>query len=958
MDAVVSVSHGALGPLLGKLNTLLADECARLKGVRREIHSLRSELSNMQAALHKYASLEDPDIQVKAWITELREIAYDIEDCIDKFMHQLGADDEQHRTSNGIKDFFKKSAQRLKTLGSRHNIADEIEELKARVISVRDQKNSYKLDDIFCSSCSNTNACVDPRLAALFAEENHLVGIDSPRDELVNWLDAESRLIKRRKVLSIVGFGGLGKTTLANEVYRRIKVHFDCHAFVSVSQKPDLKKIFKDIIHNMPTKDGFLKDIDTWNEKKFIEKLRELLVDKRYLVIIDDVWSISAWELIKVAFPENNCSSTIIVTTRISDIGHSCCLNAIDRNYEMEPLSGVHSRRLFCKRIFSTDEDGCPDILQEVSTDILKKCGGLPLAIISICGLLANRPVIKEEWEKVKESIGFALDKNQNLEGMKSILSLSYNDLPNHLKTCLLYLSIFPEDYIIERNMLVWRWIAEGFISVDCGQNLEDIAESYFYDLINKSLVQPVGIGFDGKASACRVHDMMLELISSKATAENFITLIGGQTVKTNSLHYVRRLSIQDTTNHSSTLVANKDLRHVRSLTCFRGNINFYPQLSQFEALRVLDFEGRVSLQGYDLENIGKLFQLKYLRLSVLHMSRIPTQIAKLQNLQTLDLRQTEVEELPSEFCRLTNLLHILGNYNKLKLPDGIGNMRNLQLLNGINITRSSASAVAELGALTRLRELTIHLSKKPSKCKPIEEMLIASLCKLSSCKLQSLHILCGRSYQFLDRWFPLPCFLRIFRMNTDYYFPQLPKWIKPALTNIAYLDINLADIKEEDFKTLGQLPALLCLHIWMEPYPKEQLTVQSTGFPYLKEFVLVCGVYNGGAYLTFEKGAMPKLEKLELPLHVLTAKFHGFHVGISNLLCLKEAVVRIYNLGANHSNTEAAVAAIRREANENPNHPRLAIKEVHVQGENGGNNEDVEDQQGGVTDCRIKELI
>lgn len=176
MDAVVSVSHGALGPLLGKLSTLLADKYACLKGVRREIHSLRSELSNMQAALHKYASLEDPDIQVKAWITELRELAYDIEDCIDKFMHQLGANGEQHRTSNSIEDFFRKSIQRLKTLGPRHNIAGEIEELKARVISVRDQKNSYKLDDIFCSSSSNTNASVDPRLATLFAEENHLVG--------------------------------------------------------------------------------------------------------------------------------------------------------------------------------------------------------------------------------------------------------------------------------------------------------------------------------------------------------------------------------------------------------------------------------------------------------------------------------------------------------------------------------------------------------------------------------------------------------------------------------------------------------------------------------------------------------------------------------------------------------------------------------------------------------------
>nr|ABB46682.2 NB-ARC domain containing protein, expressed [Oryza sativa Japonica Group] len=841
MDIVVSVSHGALGPLLGKLNTLLVDECARLKGVHREIRSLRSELSNMHAALHKYTSLEDPDIQVKTWTSELRELAYDIEDCIDKFMHQLGANDDQHHTSNGVKDFFGKSAKRLKTLGSRHNIAAEIEELKMRVISVRDQKNNYKLDDIFCSSSSNTNAFVDPRLAALFAEENHLVG--------------------------------LGKTTLANEVYRRVKIHFDCPAFTSVSQKPDMKKIFKDIIYHMPTKDAFLKDIDTWNEKKFIEKLRELLVDKRYLVIIDDVWSISAWKAISVVFPENG-SSIIIVTTRISDVGRSCCLNGIDRNFEMEPLSEIHSRRLFCQRIFSTDEDGCPDILQEVSTDILKKCGGIPLAIISISGLLSNRPIIKEEWEKVKESIGFVLDKNQNLEGMKSILSLSYNDLPNYFKACLIYLCIFPEDYIIETNMLLRRWIAEGFVSEDCGMNLEDVAESYFCELVNRSLVQPVDIRFDSKARACRVHDIMLELITSKATEENFITLLRGQTRKTNLHGYVRRLSIQDTDNDLSSLLVNKDLSHVRSLTCFGGNMNLLPQLARFEAIRVLEFEGSMNLEQYDLENTDKLFQLKYLSLRGSDISHIPRQIAKLQNLLTLDISETFVEELPTELCLLKKLLHLFGN--SLKLPDGIGNMRNLQVLTGINISNSSASTVPELGELTSLRDLKISLSDKLSKCKTKEEMLLASLCKLSSYKLQSLHIIYNSSDDLLERWFPIPCFLRLFRMSTNHFLPQLPKWIKPSLTKMAYLNINLREIKEEDMETLGDLPALLCLEIWLEPNPKKQLTVQSTGFPCLKEFLLVCGDHDGGAYLTFGKGAMPKLEKLEIPFHVLMAKSHG----------------------------------------------------------------------------------
>nr|TKW18538.1 hypothetical protein SEVIR_5G437501v2 [Setaria viridis] len=398
-----------------------------------------------------------------------------------------------HHDHGGFKEFFRKTARRLKTLGSRRGIANQIDDLKARVKEVKELKSSYKLDDVACSSTSEHPA-KDPRLSALFVEEAHLVGIDGPRDDLAHWMvEEESSSTKHRKVLSIVGFGGLGKTTLAREVYRKIQGHFHCWAFISVSQKPNVKKIMKDLISQVPCKEeDFTKDIDTWDEKKFIEKLRELLQDKRYLIVIDDIWSASTWDTIKYAFPENNLSSRIIATTRIVDVAKSCCPHGNDRIYEMEALSDLHSKRLFFKRIFGS-EDSCPDVLKQVSDKILKKCGGLPLAIISISSLLANRPAVKDEWERVARSIGSALDKNQSLEGMNSILlSLSYNALPPNLKTCLLYLSIFPEDYVIDREILVRRWIAEGFVSEERGQSKQQVAENHFYELINKSMVQPV----------------------------------------------------------------------------------------------------------------------------------------------------------------------------------------------------------------------------------------------------------------------------------------------------------------------------------------------------------------------------------------------------------------------------------------------------------------------------------
>ncbi|OEL36795.1 Disease resistance protein RPM1 [Dichanthelium oligosanthes] len=942
---VVSASHGVLGPLLGKLTSLLADECVRLKGVRREIRSLRSELISMHAAVQKYTNLQDPDVQVKAWISLVRELAYDTEDVFDKFVHHLGDGSHHH---GGFKEFFRKTARQLKTLGSRHGIANQIDDLKARVKEVKELKSSYKLDDIACSTSTFEHSGVDPRLSALFVEEAHLVGIDGPRDDLVNWMVGEKNSsIKDLMVLSIVGFGGLGKTTLAKEVRRKIQGRFHCQAFVSISQKPNVKKILKDVISQLLYKKEitdlarekdkeFTEDIDTWDEKKFIAKSRELLQDKRYLIVIDDIWSIAAWDSIKYAFPENNLSSRIIATTRIVDVARSCCPRGNDRIYEMEALSDLHSKRLFFKRIFGS-EDRCPDVLKQVSNKILKKCGGLPLAIISISSLLANRPEVKDEWERVTRSIGSALDKNRSLEGMNSILSLSYNDLPPDLKTCLLYLSVFPEDFVIDRESLVRRWIAEGFISEERGQSKQEVAENHFYELINKSMIQPVEICYDGKARACQVHDMMLELIISKSAEDNFVAIAGqGQTDLANRHGLIRRLSVHYIDQELASVLANEDLSHVRSLTVTESScIQHLPSLVSFEVLRVLDFQGSQSLQEYDMNGIDKLFQLKYLSLRGTDMcvSKLPSGIVRLYGLETLDLSETYIKELPSEIVQLIKLQHLLlitsEAIGRTKIPNGIGNMRNLRVISGFNVIKSSLSAVEELGNLTALKELHLQLDGRGSQeYKRHEEILLSSLCKLGRCKLQSLWICSTDStpLQFLDSWSPLPSSLQRFEMFTGYLFPKMPKWIEAELTSLAYLDINLIEIMEEDLRILGEMRPLLSLVLTFKGAQKGRIIIRGHAFSCLKEFCLVTIPDTRATYLKFEEGAMPKLEKLEVPFYVSVAEFCGFKLGINHLPSLKHVKVRLDNEHATSYGRKAAPTAIRNEANAHPNHPRVFI--------------------------------
>ncbi|KAM0928669.1 hypothetical protein ACQ4PT_002622 [Festuca glaucescens] len=672
-------------------------------------------------------------------------------------------------------------------------------------------------------------------------------------------------------------------------------------------------------------------------QKKSITKLRELLKDKRYLIIIDDIWSTQAWNNIQCAFPENNYSSRIIITTRIIDVAKSCCSSTFDRTYNIEALSDLHARELFFKRIFGST-DGCPDMLKEVSDKILNKCGGLPLAIISISALLANRCTVKEEWEKVKRSIGPALEKHQTLEGMSTILSLSYNDLPPNLKTCLLYLSVFPEDYVITRRRLVRRWIAEGFVSEERGQSQYEVAESYFYELVNKSMVQPVDISYDGKVRACRVHDMMLEIIISKSAEDNFVTVVGGGRTSLSNRHgVIRRLSIQYIDNRLALALGNEDLSHVRSLTVTAsGCIKHLPSLAEFEALRVLDFEG---CDG--LEHVEKFFQLKYLGLKDTDISRLPSRIVMLSDLETLDFRDTygfsrpprggDTRELPAGFVQLTKLQYLLAGKGT-KIPSGIGNMSNLRVISNVNATRSAADALEDLGNLTYLSELIVYLdcggSVFGSKCGGLdayrmhEEKLFSSLHKLiGSCKLPTGNAnLVLLNADLHESWSPMPSALQMFRMTTDYYFPNIPMWISPALTSLASLNINLTELTEDGLYTLGELPALLHLYLTLET-GEYKIAVQGIGFPNLKHFKISSGQ---GTYFTFVKGAMPKLEYLQLNISLSVGRNYGFYLGLAHLPCLRRVLFQYR--GATISEVISAGAAIKEEVDAHTNHLRFDI--------------------------------
>ena len=265
---------GVLDLLLGKLTTVLSDEYKMLTGVRRHASFLKDELSAMKALLDEMELMDKLDPSAKNWRDHIREMSYDMENCIDDFMHDI----EGTHVKAG---FVRKMVQRLRRLGRRHKIAKRIKELKVLAVEANARRERYKIDD--CINSRHGVVVVDPRMSAIYKDAACLVGIDGPKEELVNWLmDSQKKL----KVVSIVGFGGLGKTTLAKQVYNEIGGQFNSKAFVSVSQRPDMKSL----IGGLQFKLGLQESSHAHKLQDFIDQLREHLRHKRYFILLDDLW--------------------------------------------------------------------------------------------------------------------------------------------------------------------------------------------------------------------------------------------------------------------------------------------------------------------------------------------------------------------------------------------------------------------------------------------------------------------------------------------------------------------------------------------------------------------------------------------------------------------------------------------------------------------------------------------
>ncbi|KAI5017011.1 hypothetical protein ZWY2020_037389 [Hordeum vulgare] len=406
----MDIVTGAISNLIPKLGELLTEEFKLHKGVKENIEDLGKELESMNASLIKIGEVprEQLDSQDKLWADEVRELSYVIEDVVDKFLVQVDGI-QSDDNNNKFKGLMKRMTELLKKVKHKHGIAHAIKDIQEQLQNVADRRDRNK---VFVPHPTRP-IDIDPCLRALYAEATELVGIYGKRDQdLMRLLSMEGddASNKRLKKVSIVGFGGLGKTTLARAVYEKIKGDFDCRAFVPVGQNPDMKKVLRDILIDLGNPHSDLAMLDA---NQLIKKLHEFLENKRYLVIIDDIWDEKLWEGINFALSNrNNLGSRLITTTRIVSVSNSCCSSDGDSVYQMEPLSVDDSRMLFYKRIFP-DENGCVNEFEQ----ILFEPGALPRAESVVISLGVR--VAKEDGNR-----GFDLGLQGNLLSLRRNVSV------------------------------------------------------------------------------------------------------------------------------------------------------------------------------------------------------------------------------------------------------------------------------------------------------------------------------------------------------------------------------------------------------------------------------------------------------------------------------------------------------------------------------------------------------
>ncbi|PIN20014.1 Apoptotic ATPase [Handroanthus impetiginosus] len=540
--------------------------------------------------------------------------------------------------------------------------------------------------------------------------------MDDEVERIIGYLTEETQELD---IISIIGQAGIGKTTLAAKVLDdpRIVSEFRTRIWICVSQDFTQKNVFLAI----------LRELTNITEHMYHKSSKELALEiasylgrrGRFLIVMDDVWTAEDWDELKIAFPNSNNVGKVLITSRQMEVARNANPNRCPHHLRF--LNNEESWMLLNKHV----EDF---VLRPLGLHIESQCHGLPLAIVVTGGILTTINSTTDgmnaridKWQKVAQNMHTYLKEYGGIR-LENIISLSYQGLPYHVRTCFHYMKMFPEDFEIPVWKLIRMWISEGYVQQKANLSLEEVAESYLEDLISRNLVTVEKFNVNGRrVKTCRIHDTVLEFCKSEARyeSENFIQEMKKSTdgvfePPISSVQDYRRLCI-----HSDVLdfISSKPFGpNVRSFVCFSRdeivlpteNISDIP--SGFKLLRVLDANPikfiRIPSELYHLVH------LRYIALSFINVTVLPAAFSKFWNLETLIFDTTSrTIEIKADIWEMIHLRHLKTNssgtlHKKGKSNEGGENLQTIGTISPESCTEEffdRARNLKKLGVRGRL---------------------------------------------------------------------------------------------------------------------------------------------------------------------------------------------------------------------------------------------------------------
>ncbi|XP_017976162.1 PREDICTED: putative disease resistance protein RGA1 [Theobroma cacao] len=713
--------------VLSKLANIAYQEIRLARVVQSDLEKLKTTLTTIKAVLFDAEEKQAHDSQLRVWLQELRDASYDAEDVLDEFEIEALRKQVVKQKSIGkqVSHFFSSS----NPLAFRFRMAHKVKKVTERFVEIAALKNNFHLIERHDGPGHVVRL---DRETHSFVQASEVIGRDEEKERIIKMLMQDPADAEDISVLPIVGIGGLGKTALAKLVFNdgRIDRHFGLKMWVCVSDDFDLKRLVLKIMKAGKEGDGDLGNMDLEQLQKV---LRDCLKGNKYLLILDDVWSEDnrKWQELKQLLVGGASGSKIVVTTRSNQV--TKIVGTIPPQ-NLEGLPYDQSLSLFLKFAFKRGEEKQHPNLVKIGEDIVKKCKGVPLVVKTMGSLLFSK-ISEHEWRLVKDSEMWQLMEKEN--EIFSVLKLSYDQLPPHLKQCFAYYSVYPKDYAFVEFELIQFWMAHGLLqSSKKNEDPEDIGRQYLNHLSSRCFFQDYQD--KGFLIEFKMHDLLHDLALSVAKNECSTLNSFEQNIPQGVKHVY--LDNCDSLEEKAFELLNK-AGHVRTfmlpdVDTGPGNKSFMETcLKRFQHLRVL----KLSRSNLEIlpKGIGNLKHLRFLYLcDNPNIKKLPNSICKLQNLQTLLFAGCyKIEELPREMRYLINLrflslttkqrdlrglehlkslrtLCIINCKNLEYLFEGIQNLTSLQTL-CISGCRNLTSLPHGLKYLTALQTLSIRVCVK-----------------------------------------------------------------------------------------------------------------------------------------------------------------------------------------------------------------------------------------------------